>query len=378
MDFFDYLSRKMKKNKTHNYKRAYKKLIKETEINDIINNMPENLTQIEKAYYIYLELGKLITENTEFVFGDWKTKSEHYNDRIDEKFSGICKSISELYSTILADERIGIDCDVVKQYPDREITHVDNMLKIDGNNYLVNLIIDLSNIKFGKRTNGFAFDMEQELSIPILQAERELYYERLEEEYGEIYSLSNKEMQKMDKKLNYSFFLPEFMEDNSRGIYSDDTIEIIKYELRNKEKFNDYILKGKNVPDDEIIKYKLDFIFENKCCLVEDLGRKDYLENIRCYNKLFKSFLTDDEYSRVTTYAAVVNNDLKNIISILKVKQYDEADNLYYLYNKDQDKYEEKTPKEMKEFLKGLDKDSLKIIGNLDRRVRTEFDELEL
>ena len=34
----------------------YSDLMNRTEIHNIINNMPENLSKIEKAYYIYIEL----------------------------------------------------------------------------------------------------------------------------------------------------------------------------------------------------------------------------------------------------------------------------------------------------------------------------------
>ena len=38
-------------------------ILHNSKIYSIINNMPQGLTKIEKAYYIYLELGKLFNEN---------------------------------------------------------------------------------------------------------------------------------------------------------------------------------------------------------------------------------------------------------------------------------------------------------------------------
>ena len=379
MDIINYLNSKItKKKQLNNCKRIYNDLIKEPEIDSIINNMPSNLTQIEKAYYIYLELGKLITEDTEFVFGNRNSKKESYYYNIDKKFIGICKSISELYVAILADERVGIEAETVKQHPDYEISHVDTILKINGSNYLTNLIIDLSNIKYSRRTNGFCIDLEEEVCHPLLQMENEIYLAQLQKEYGEIDYLDTIDLQEMDKKLKYSFFMPDLMSDYRRGIYADDTIEILKYELRKDDKFKEYILKGKNVPMEEHLKYKLDFIFDNKDSFAEVKGRKDYLENIRYYNKLFRKFLNDDEYSRIQTYAAAINNDLRNIISIIKVKSHGKKSNIYYFYNKEQDKYEEKTPEEMKDIIDELNKYSLKIVGNLDRLEENEVEELEL
>lgn len=379
MNIINYLNKKrVKKKQLNNCKRTYKDLIKEPEIDRIINNMPSNLSQIEKAYYIYLELGKLIIEDTEFVFGDWKTKNETYYHNIDKEFIGICKSISELYVAILADDRIGIEAETVKQHPDHEISHVDAVLNINGRKYLANLIIDLSNIKYFRRTNGFGMDLYSEVDHPLIQMENEMYLIQLQEKYGEIDYLDRMELQEMDKKFNYSLFMPGFSKEDSRGIYTDDTIEIVKHELNNSEKFKEYVLKGKDVPKEEHFKYKLDFIFENKNRFAESNGDKGYLENIRYYNKLFRKFLTDDEYSRLQTYAAVVNGDLKNILSIIKVKPENGKNNLYYFYNQEEDIYEEKTPAEMNAIIDELDKNSLKIIGCLDRIEGTELEELEL
>lgn len=81
-------------------KNRYTNLINSYEIENIINNMPQNLTQLEKAYYIYLELGKIVSESPQFVFTNREGKEKHYNDVIDSEYYGICKSISELYVSI--------------------------------------------------------------------------------------------------------------------------------------------------------------------------------------------------------------------------------------------------------------------------------------
>ena len=39
-------------------------ILNNPEIENIINNMPKGLSKIEKAYYIYLKLGKILNENT--------------------------------------------------------------------------------------------------------------------------------------------------------------------------------------------------------------------------------------------------------------------------------------------------------------------------
>ena len=70
----------------------YKDLVTSDKIESLINNMPEGLSELEKAYYIYMGLGKIVSENPEFVFTDRAGKEAHYNDQMDTEFYGICNS----------------------------------------------------------------------------------------------------------------------------------------------------------------------------------------------------------------------------------------------------------------------------------------------
>lgn len=363
-------------------KNLYTNLINSPQIDAIINNMPQNLSQIEKAYYIYLELGKIVSESSQFVFTDREGKEKHYNDAIDNEYYGICKSISELYISILRDKRIGISADLVKKYPEGPITHVDTILKINGNNYIVNLISDLSRIKTSRRVNSFCFDLSRVENNPIIREENESYLERLEHYYGKIDSLTRKDIEQLDKKLGYSFFVPQFSKDNERGLYTEDTIELLRKDMDNPESFREYVLHNKDVPEEELLKYKLDYIFENINKLTDYNSNMNYLENIRYYLYVAKKILSPEEGSRIQSYVATVGDDLSNIISILKVKPLnkfdDENNNIYYLYSNRDQKYLSKTPEAMKHFIDSVDKDSLHIIGTFDRFNPRKTDELEL
>ena len=363
-------------------KNLYTNLINSTEIDTIINNMPQNISQIEKAYYIYLELGKIVSESPQFVFTNREGKERHYNDVIDSKYYGICKSISELYVSILRDKRIGISADLVKKYPESPITHIDTILKIDGKNYITNLISDLSRIKTSRRVNSFCFDLSRPVNDPILKEENESYLKRLELYYGKIDSLTRRDIEKLDKKLGYSFFIPKISKEDERGLYTEDTIELLKKDMNNPELFKKYVLHNKDVSEEELLKYKLDYIFENINKLTYYKGTMNYLENIRYYLYVAKNILSPEEGSRIQAYVATTGNDLSRIISILKVKPLKESDdkknNIYYLYSAKDKKYVGKTPAEMKQFIDSIDKNSLQIIGTFDRFNPKETDELEL
>ena len=363
-------------------KNLYTNLINSSEIDNIINNMPQNLSQIEKTYFIYLELGKIVSESPQFVFNNREGKERHYNDLIDSEYYGICKSISELYVSILRDKRIGISADLVKKYPESPITHIDTILKIDGKNYITNLISDLSRIKTSRRINSFCFDLSRPVNDSILKEENESYLKRLELYYGKIDSLTRQDIEKSDKKLGYSFFIPKISKEDERGLYTEDTIELLKKDMNNPELFKKYVLHNKDISEEELLKYKLDYIFENINKLTDYKGTMNYLENIRYYLYVAKRILSPEEGSRIQAYVATTGNDLSKIISILKVKSLKKSDdkknNIYYLYSIRDKKYVGKTPEEMKQVIDSIDKNSLQIIGTFDRFNPKEIDELEL
>ena len=361
-------------------KGIYKNLINSSDIDNIINKMPKNLSKIEKAYYVYLELGKILSENPEFVFNNREEKEKSYNDVIDSKYYGICKSISELYVSILKDKRIGISADLVKEYPENTLTHIDAILKIDGKNYIANLISDLSRIKTSRRVNNFGYDLSRYVQDPIIKEENEFYLKRLEQHYGKIDSLTREDIEKLDKKLGYSFFVPKISKENERGIYTEDTIELLRKDMDNPEVFKKYVLHNQDVPKEDLLKYKLDYIFENIDKITKYNSNVNYLENIRYYMYIARKILSKEECLRIHAYAATVGNDLSNIISILKVKPLNEneKDNIYYVYSTEDKKYICKTPEQMKQFIDGIDKNSLHIIGTFDRFNPKEIDELGL
>ena len=382
VDYFKNFINKIKSKKQNQLlldvpENTYTSLINSSQIDSIINNMPQNLSEIEKAYYIYLELGKIVSENPNFVFTDLKGREKLYDNAIDSNYYGICKSISELYVSILRDKRIGISADLVKKQPNSSISHIDVVLKINGNNYIVNLISDLSRIKTSRRVNSFCFDLNRSQNHPIIDEENELYLIRLENYYGKIDSLTREDIEQLDKKLGYSFFIPQLSNENERGFYTEDAIELLRKDMNNPDSFKKYVLHNKDVHQKEILKYKLDYIFENINKLTDYNSNMNYLENIRYYVYVAQKILSPKEGRRLQAYVAKVGDDVSNIISIIKVKS-DNKNNLYYVYSDKDNKYLYKTPEEMKNFIDNIDRDSLNIIGTFDRFNPRKIDELEL
>lgn len=364
----------------------YEDLIKSPKIENMINSMPKGLSKIEQAYYIYLELGKIVSESPYYVFVNMEEKEKKYNNKIDSNYYGICKSISELYVNILKDDRIGIEADLVKKYPELPITHIDTILKIDGKNYITNLISDLSRIKTSRRVNSFCFDLTREENDSRINDDKKLYLERLENYYGygKIHSLTRKDIEQLDKKLGYSYFIPQMSKDYDRGLYTEDVIKLLKEDMDNPESFKKYVLHDKDVPKEEYFKYKLDYLFENIDKYTDYTNNMNYLEQIRYLIYVARKLFEENENMRIIPYVATINGDLNNIVSILKIRPSNENDNetknnnLYYIYSNEKRKYEYKTPEEMRNYLNSLEKNSLQIIGMADRYSPRDISELEL
>ena len=125
----------------------------------------------------------------------------------------------------------------------------------------------------------------------------------------------------------------------------------------------------------------MDFIFQNVHQYTDFNTEPRYLENIRYYIDSANKILSKEEEKRIYPYVITANDDFKNIISIIKVKGEDEnnpSENFYYLYSKDEKQYMRRTPKEVKAYLEGFEKGSLKIVGTFDKYSPREMEELEL
>lgn len=360
----------------------YKDLVASDKIESIISNMPSDLSNLEKAYYVYTELGKVVSENPEFVFTDRAGKETHYNDQMDTEFYGICKSISELYVSVLKDKRIGIEAELVKKSPNSPITHVDTVLKVDGKYYIANLISDLSKIKSSRRIDSFGAGLERFDRNPKMKEDYEEFVKKLEKRFGKFATLTREQREEMDAKLGYSY-LPQVSKDESnelsnRGLYTEDVIELLRKDMQNPESFKKYVLHDKDVPKKEHLKYKLKYILDNINKYTDYTADMNYLENIRYYIYVAKKLLPSDELNRINTYVATIDDDKRNVVSIFKVSP-NEKDGLndYFMYSKEDKKYNEVSQIEMNDFLNSLSGRNVKIIGEFDRYRPMPLSELE-
>ena len=247
-------------------------------VEKIINSIPNNLTELEKAYFVYLELGKILNIDTGYFLSGSRSKKDRIfeNGKNFERINStnvICNSSAELYA------------------------HILNMLQ------------DLYNIQTGARTRHFA---------PPLEYINEGYRRELQEEnFLSLASVSSGELERMDKKLGYSF----------HGIYLNDFINRIKLEIKNPDFVNEYILPNgvtlDNCSPQNLLKYKFLFLINNLNAYSETPNRSiGFLELERYYERLCSAILSPEEDKKVMLYACypkgseLSNDSLSSYISL--------------------------------------------------------------
>lgn len=267
----------------------YEQLIQTPKIQKILQTIPKNLSKMEQAYYVYIELGKIVNQSVKFELGNVEQKYQWINEEIEEtKYEGICKSISELYIAILA--KLDIKGQTIKRNVMSPVSHVDVILSIDHQSYLVNLILDLNRIKTARKTKWFAPDLEEYLE------ELEYLY-RIEQEFGYLSHLEETQKEEMDEKIGYAYIGKK-----QKRIYTDDVMSMLKKEFQDKKLLEQYVFHGKKVPKEEQLEYKVDYIIENLEKMIDFQGEIGYLTYIEQYQMIFDELLSESERKRLRTY----------------------------------------------------------------------------
>ena len=158
---------------------------------NILRRMPANLTQMEQARYIYLQLGKLFTFDEKYWLGNSKTRRMIYKSakRIQtpkdlKNNKVICVSLTNMYNSLL--QRRGIEAEAVHAEDD---LHVYTIFKIDGVEYEADLQRDMKFIQAHRKTRSFG----------------------REPDYSTRKLISDEQMQEMDDKFGYTYEGDEYL-----------------------------------------------------------------------------------------------------------------------------------------------------------------------
>ena len=135
---------------------SYDDFVKAEEIIDLIYaKMPANLTKLEMARYLYVNLGKTITFDINSDYEKNPLHNLNLMSKVNNLWSSLAigrvndKSASKIYYYLC--HRLSIECDIIKH--DNEYL---NKLVINNQVLIVNLFKDIPYIKIGMKTKYFS------------------------------------------------------------------------------------------------------------------------------------------------------------------------------------------------------------------------------
>lgn len=266
---------------------------------ELLKDMPQGLTDLEKARWLYIKLGKKISYDMMAFYLKGNLLAEKYNLQTDihslEDTTLTCKPMSNVYIDLL--NELGIKAELVQLGDSFEYNHVATKIMFeDGLVILADLTFDLHKIQTGMRTLNFAYTAPG----------------------NEYDMLTKKELKDIDDKIGYTY----------KGIYLDDFVDFVSEELKNTDKVERYLLQGRKISEcsmTEIISKKLDFLLEH--VLPSDLG---YAESRNILIDIFEKSLTNQEFYCVKQYDLVKSGEDGNLEFTNCIKISENERTVYY------------------------------------------------
>ncbi|MBQ9014316.1 MAG: hypothetical protein IJ094_12345 [Bacilli bacterium] len=258
-------------------------------INYIMSSIPDDLTDLEKIRYIYINLGKIF--NYDYRVIDDESIIEENIDYSKSKIKSYktCYQISEILCILINGLLPNCSAKLVERtIPGRKFKHEHVAVEVELNNtmkILLDLTLDLSNIQGNLKTKEFGYTTN---------------------ENGDYDIISQSECKIMDEKLG-------FINDK----YTDDYIEEFNEELKK--------LNYGDMTESDKIEYKIKRAKERFS--VNFNGKH---EAIRYIYTILSKILTSDELSCLKQYNLIYSNSEDNdLIAIYLFDKY----GLYYCYS---------------------------------------------
>lgn len=245
-------------------------------INFIMSSLPEDLTDLEKVRYIYINLGKLFSYDYRIVADESVAEEPVDYSKNDIGRYKTCYQISEILMILINGLIPNCQAKIIeRKIPGRSFSkeHVATEVTFsDGLKIILDLTLDLANIQAGLKTKEFGFTTN---------------------ETGEYDIISLSECAKMDKKLG-------FIVDK----YTDDYIAEFVESLAQKD--------FSNLSPAEIVEYKI--------TKTKELFAKDFKGNheaIRYIYTLFSKVLSPTEFGKLRQFnLSYSNSDDFNLMAI--------------------------------------------------------------
>lgn len=228
-----------------------------TNFSKILDKIPKDLTDLEKARWLYIQLGRKFKYDMNVFYMSEEEMGEQYNQNpnvdIENTNKTICKPINEIYIELL--RRLGIAAELKQVSKNYTYNHVGTVIILPEQNLTIftDLTIDLYRIQQGLMTDDFAFTSPD----------------------GEYDIISRKELKDIDNKIEYTYL----------NLYMNEFIDLIAKEMKDDDTVRKYISKDK---DEELLTTeKFEFLLKQL-----PLDRMGYVEarNFLLYliNTVFK------------------------------------------------------------------------------------------
>ncbi|MBR3002714.1 MAG: hypothetical protein IKF38_04020 [Clostridia bacterium] len=263
------------------------------------------LTELELIRYVYIDLGKKLSFDLDFIpFGNAKKKEKIYKNSSGEENLNkcmerniiICKSSAYITEYIL--KQLGVNIETVRDpSDDRELAHIHNIVypKDGSKPYTIDMQMDIHSIRVGAVTQKFGLSPENSY-IPIIPR-------KIQEE--------------IDKKIGYI---------DDEHYYYDEYIDLLRYDLDVVEDFEKKV---------ELVLEHMD-LFDRK-----DMGYTDrQWHHVWVFENLFTSkefdyFSNNSKIRMIDCYKDI--NGIRKYLNCLSVQT--KHGNKMYIYNNKLSKY---------------------------------------
>ena len=246
-------------------------------IEKMLDEMPKDFSEMQKARYLYINLGKLLAYDERYTVGNGSAQRKIFRmakenvitfNKIKEgkKFKGICIDLNRLYANVL--RNAGIQSFI--NYGYGPVPHDSVTAQLEGHYYCLDMQRDLIHIQLNQMTDFFGF-----------QDDGEDMCDRL---------LSTEEVIKLDESIgfkNYSYEGGRYVRSLREKFES-----ICMYTRENEEKFQEY-MRFKSLP----IKDRVEEMLREISTIpgIKELG---YTERTRVYCQMVKHGLAYGEYDK--------------------------------------------------------------------------------
>ncbi len=257
---------------------------KKIDLNKIIGKMykkfgENGLSDLEKARYLYIELGKLFRYELNYATMFERKQEDIYFKPVDfdniTSNSWICVQMSDIYVEAL--KRVGVEASTQRAanaQEDYDMPHKYTVIKLqDGRKIIADLVYDLTFVQLGMKTMNFGTNSED----------------------GNKDVLDSNEVKTIDDKIDYTFKIS-----SEEREYTEYFLDIIKRELNDPVIMKEYVKSVYNedeYKEKNLITYKFDLM--KRFFYLERMGFK---EGSRFLGILYRDFFSEEEKKKVSFF----------------------------------------------------------------------------